>query len=65
MDPVSAAKLNNSIAAQARIRWAEDSDGVPFIKVSLHEGDRVILERDVEMGKDIKIDLAMMIRRGP
>jgi hypothetical protein len=63
MDPVSAAKLNNSIAAQARIRWAEDADGVPFIKLSLHEGDRVILERDVQMGDDVKIDLAMRIRR--
>ena len=63
INPAGVARLNDPVAARAEIRWFDDPDGVPFIRVTLKEGERVILEEDVEMGKSVTIDLAMKIRR--
>ncbi len=62
LDPRGVAQLN-TLAAQAEIRWHDDADGVPFIRVTLKEGKRVILERDVEMGHNVTVDLIMQVRK--
>lgn len=63
LDPRGVAQLKSRIAAKAEIRWHDDADGVPFIRVTLKEGERVILERDVEMGNNVTVDLIMQVRK--
>lgn len=63
LNPAIAMTLRNPVAAKAEIRWFDDAEGVPFIRVTVKDGENIVLERDVEMGRDVTVDLSMKIRK--